>query len=315
MKRILHVVLFSSSILFTSQLSAQCTEIVRPTFRIITNESNVCERTISFDFIPQSNGQKSINLTVKVDGITVINDCYSFSHLKDIQTNYTSAPFSACNMAGIEVAISTFNSGSCGNVVSGSACGPTWYSSGGAPLPVLFSAFSVTRNKDLVTLKWETANEISNTGFAIERNTNGNWQQVGFIATLAMNGNSSDKLNYEFSEINTAKGMTQYRLKQVDIDGAGKYSDIRMIRGTEQDAKTSFFPNPSVNGHVNVVFADAATRDIAITDMAGRTVKQWNAFNSNSLQVTGLNTGMFSIRIINRATGTQTTEKIIVAAR
>ena len=315
MKRILFAVFFATALLFSRQSTAQCTEIVRSTFHIITDQSNVCLRTVTFDFIPQSNGEKSINLTVKVSGVTVINDCFSFDHLKDIQTNYTSAQFSACNMAAIEVAISTYNSGSCNSIVSGGICTPTWYSSGGAPLPVLFSAFSVARNKELVTLKWETANESNNTGFAIERNSNGNWQQVGFVATKAMNGNSNDKLNYEFSEININKGMTQYRLKQVDIDGAGKYTDIRMIRGTEQDAKTTIFPNPSVNGNVNVVFADASARDIAITDMAGRTVKQWNGFNSNSLQVTGLHTGMFSICIINRATGTQTTEKIIVAAR
>ncbi len=315
MKRILFAVLFATALLFSSQSSAQCTEIVRSTFHIITNELNVCQRSVTFDFIPRSNGNKSINLTVKVGGVTVLDDCFNFDHLKDIQTNYTSAQFAACNMAAIEVAISTFNSGSCNNVVSGGICGPTWYSTGGAPLPVLFSAFSVSRNKELVTLKWETATESSNSGFAIEHNAGGSWQQAGFVASQALNGNSSDKLNYEFSEINTNKGMTQYRLKQVDIDGAAKYSEIKAIRGTEQDAKITIFPNPSLDGNVNVVFTDATTRDISITDMAGRVIKQWNGFNSNSLQVTGLTTGMFSLRISNRITGTQTSEKIIVAAR
>lgn len=311
MKTYALAVLIATSTLFTSSLKAQCPIIVRTSFHIITDQNNPCLRSITFDFIGQSNGLSSINLTVTVSGITVINTCIDASHAKDEQKNYTSAQFTACDFATIGVSITPYTSGNCG----GTPCSETLSSIGGAPLPVLFSQFSVSRNKEFVTLKWETATEINNAGFAIERNMNGSWQQTGFVISRAYNGNSTDQLQYEFSEINNNMGITQYRLKQVDLNGVVKYSDTRVIRGTEQDAKTSVFPNPSVNGSVSLVFADASARDILITDMAGRTINQWNGFNSNSLQVKGLSTGMFSIRILHRATGAQSIEKIIVAAR
>ncbi len=313
MKRILPFLFSSVSFLISYHSNAQCTEIVRPTFHIITDGSNPCLRSVTFDYIPKNNGRAGISLTVTVNGSTVISECISFQHMKDIQTNYTSAEFTACNLLLVEVSITPFNGNQCQS--AGNGCSPTLFSSGGAPLPVLFSGFSVTRNRNLVTLKWETATEINNSGFVIERNSNGDWQQAGFVATQALHGNSSDQLSYEFSEINNNKSMTQYRLRQVDMDGAFKYSDIRAIRGTEQDVKTTVFPNPSVNGNVNLVFGGAGVRDIVITDLAGRTVKQWNGYNSNSLQVTGLGAGMFSIRISDRVSGSQSTEKIIVAAR
>lgn len=311
MKKAVLAVLFVAATLFTSIASGQCPIIVKSSFLIKTDQSNPCLRQVSFDFIGQSNGLASISLTVRVSNSTVINVCIDASHAKDVQKNYTTVFFTACDMATIGVSITPYTSGSCG----GTPCSSTLSSTGGAPLPVLFSAFSATRYKEMVNLKWETATEINNSGFAIERNNNGNWQQVGFVATQAPGGNSSDKLNYEFSEINYSKSMSQYRLKQIDFDGKANYSDIKLVRGTDQDAKTTLFPNPSINGTVNLVFDGSAIRDIAVIDMAGQIVKQYRGLNSNSLQVTGLNTGMFSVRILNRENGTQQTEKFIVAAK
>jgi len=311
MKKAVLAVLFVTATLFASIASGQCPLILKQTYQIITSQVNPCQRQVSFDYIGQSNGLSSINVTVRVNNAIVVNDCIDASHAKDIQKNYISGVFTACDMAAIGVTVTPYNTGNCSNT----PCSAPISSIGGAPLPVKFSAFSAIRIKDMVTLNWETATEINNAGFAIERNDNGNWQQVGFVASLAPMGNSSDKLSYEYSEVNYNKAMTQYRLKQVDIDGKAEYSDIKIVRGTSQDARTVLFPNPSSNGTVNLVFTDAAIRDIVISDMAGRSIRQWNGLNSNSLQVSGLNTGMFSVRIMNRETGTMSTEKFIVTAR
>ncbi|MFZ9386717.1 MAG: T9SS type A sorting domain-containing protein [Chitinophagaceae bacterium] len=311
MKKAVLAVLFVAATLSASISSAQCPIIVKTSFLIKTDLNNPCQRQVSFDFIGQSNGLSSINLTVRVGNSVALNVCIDASHAMNVQKNFTSAVFNACDLATIGVSITPYTTGNCG----GSQCSATLSSTGGAPLPVKFSAFSASRIKDQVNLKWETATEINNAGFAIERNDNGNWQQVGFVASKAPMGNSSDKLSYEFNDMNYNKTMTQYRLKQVDIDGKAEYSDIKIIRGTSQDARTVLFPNPSSNGTVNLVFDGSAIRDIAVIDMAGQIVKQYRGLNSNSLQVTGLNTGMFSVRIMNRETGTISTEKFIVTAR
>ena len=217
----------------------------------------------------------------------------------------------ACNIATVKVQVTPFTGSDC----NGSACAATLMSIGGAPLPVQFASFTAGRNGTSVQLKWETATEINNTGFAVERNTTGSWEQIGFVPTVAITGNSTEKPQYQLTDFNSSKSVSQYRLKQIDFNGTFDYSAIRAITGMGQDAKTIVYPNPSVNGKMTVVFADAAVRDIMIADMAGRVIKQWSGYNGNSIEITGLSTGMFSLQVYNRETASRSSEKLMVAGK
>ena len=185
------------------------------------------------------------------------------------------------------------------------------------PLPVSLRSFTATRNNSNVLLRWETATEINSRGFYIERNLGNNvWQTLGFVSTKAMNGNSSSLLNYEYPDINNAKGITQYRLRQIDIDGKQAYSPIRAVRAGGQKGKTIIYPNPSNDGKVNIVFADVnVIRDVSLTDMNGRVIKQWKGIANNNIQIDNLMAGFYTIRIIDTETGEQTVEKIVVKKR
>jgi hypothetical protein len=166
-------------------------------------------------------------------------------------------------------------------------------------------------------LKWETVTEENSRGFYIERNPGNNvWQTLGFVSTKAMNGNSSSLLNYEYSDINKATGITQYRLRQIDINGKHAYSPIRAVRAGSQKGKTIIYPNPSNDGKVNVVFADLNTiRDVSLMDMNGRVMKQWKGVTNNNIQIDNLTAGFYTVRIIDTETGEQTVEKIVVKKR
>ncbi|HMK16959.1 MAG TPA: T9SS type A sorting domain-containing protein [Chitinophagaceae bacterium] len=185
-------------------------------------------------------------------------------------------------------------------------------------LPVSLRSFTAVRNNSTVLLKWETVTEENSRGFYIERNLGNNtWQTLGFVSTKAIRGNSTSSLDYEYSDIsNTAKGITQYRLRQVDIDGKHAYSPIRAIRAGSQKGKTIVYPNPSSDGRVNVVFADVNTiRDVSLMDMNGRVMKQWKGVGNNNIQIDNLMAGFYTIRIIDTNTGEQTVEKIVVKKR
>jgi len=187
-----------------------------------------------------------------------------------------------------------------------------------APLPVTFKSFSASRtSKSNVSLKWETATETNNSGFVVLRNMgNGVWSPVTFIPSQAADGNSSSALTYTFTDLNSSKGITQYRIRQVDIDGRAKYSEIRAVRGYEQKAKLIVYPNPSRDGRVNVVFDDAeGTRDVSLMDISGRMIKQWKAVTGNTLEIENLGQGMYSLRVVVRETGEQSIEKIVVNNR
>jgi hypothetical protein len=136
---------------------------------------------------------------------------------------------------------------------------------------------------------------------------------AAFINSQAAGGNSTTPINYSFNDINANKGITQYRIKQVDIDGKEKYSEIRAVRGNEQKSKIIVYPNPSTDGRVNIVLAEEpGTRDITISDMSGRILKQWNAISSNTLQVQNLVSGLYFLRVTTKETGDQSVEKIII---
>ena len=188
-----------------------------------------------------------------------------------------------------------------------------------SPLPVTFKSFNANRiSRTNVALKWETATEVNNSGFAVQRNMGaGVWEVVSFIPTQATDGNSSVPLAYTFTDVaNSSRGITQYRIKQVDIDGRARFSEIKAVRGYEQSGKIIVYPNPSTNGRVNVVFDDVeGTRDVMLMDMSGRLVKQWKGVTGNLLQIDNLTQGMYSLKVINRDTGVLGIEKIVVNNR
>ena len=187
-----------------------------------------------------------------------------------------------------------------------------------ATLPVNLKSFTASRRSSYnVDLKWETAQEDNSKGFDVQRKlTNGGWQTIGFVETKAINGTSNSVLSYEFTDINNAKGITQYRLRQLDIDGKQSYSQIRAVRGEGQKGKTIVYPNPSSDGKVNVVFEDKeVSRNVSLIDMNGRMIKQWRNLSGNTLQIENLVTGFYTLRIINTETNEQIVEKIVVKNR
>jgi len=183
-------------------------------------------------------------------------------------------------------------------------------------LPVEMKIFTASRlqQTSAVNLKWTTSTEINNTGFEVQRNLgNNNWETVGFVNSLAPGGNSSSDINYSYNDLNTSKSVTQYRLRQVDIDTRSKFSAIRSVRGLDQKTGIIIYPNPSTDGKVNIVFEDKnSSRDISVIDMGGRTVKQIKNVTANSIQIDNLTPGMYTLRVFVPATGDQTVEKIVV---
>lgn len=185
-----------------------------------------------------------------------------------------------------------------------------------APLPVSFVSFNATRSASNVNISWSTASEQNNNGFAIERNIGGVWSEVAFVPTQAQFGNSDVLLNYAFTDLNTTKGITQYRIKQLDFNGKSKYSEIRSVRGDGQDVKLTVYPNPTSDGKVNIAFDDQkGVRNVSVLDMSGRTVRQMNGITNNNITIENLMPGMYTIRVTVPETGAQAVEKIIVNKR
>jgi hypothetical protein len=100
-----------------------------------------------------------------------------------------------------------------------------------------------------VELNWETATEINNYGFEIERAsartaTEKSWEKIGFVEG---HGNSNSPKFYSYTDKKIeASGNYNYRLKQIDIDGTFEYSDVveANLGAPESFELDQNYPNP-----------------------------------------------------------------------
>lgn len=99
-------------------------------------------------------------------------------------------------------------------------------------LPVNFKSFTVKRLSTKVDLVWETTWECNSRGFEIQRKvSDGEWQKVAFVFSQAPAGNSIVLLTYEYTDVNTGRSESQYRLRQIDNDLQTAFSEVRRIGG------------------------------------------------------------------------------------
>ena len=115
-------------------------------------------------------------------------------------------------------------------------------------LPVSLLSFTGKNNKNNNELIWQTASENSNHHFDVENSSEGtNFKKIGKVTGV---GNSSIINTYQFIDSNPFSGITQYRLKQTDIDGRFKYSPIIYINKALSNL-ISVYPNPA-SGVLNI---------------------------------------------------------------
>jgi hypothetical protein len=100
------------------------------------------------------------------------------------------------------------------------------------PLPVRLVKFSGAYNHSGVTLSWQTASEIDNEYFTVERAVDAlHFRPIGRHNGA---GNTKVRQNYTYTDVNPEAGINYYRLKQTDLDGTFSYSSIISVHANQQ---------------------------------------------------------------------------------
>ncbi|MDH3268343.1 MAG: T9SS type A sorting domain-containing protein [Ignavibacteria bacterium] len=141
-------------------------------------------------------------------------------------------------------------------------------------IPVELTSFTGNvNNLGQVVLNWQTATELNNQGFEIERRMESSeFRTIGFVEGA---GTVTETRNYSFIDKTADQGINYYRLKQMDFNGTYAYSDEVEVDVT---APLTFdlaqnYPNP-FNPSTNIKFSvpESGNVKLSVYNLVGEEV-------------------------------------------
>lgn len=178
-----------------------------------------------------------------------------------------------------------------------------------SPLPVSWKSFTAEKVEKSALLHWETASELNNSHFILERSLDAKTFEA--IEKVKGAGTSARTNSYKFMDENAFAFGNQrvyYRITQVDYDGQSSTSQVVSLDLEEgMDAEiNSVVPNPFAET-INVTFTLPAksTVTIEVIDVKGqayvtKAIEANSGFNQVNLQeTTGLPAGIYFLKLSN----------------
>jgi hypothetical protein len=177
------------------------------------------------------------------------------------------------------------------------------------PLPIDLVSFTGECLPNQIRLNWETASEINNDYFSIERSNDGiNWSEIGKIYA---DGNSSSSRKYFLDDFKRYNEISYYRLKQHDFSGISRgYSPISVKNCFDRNEVLSIYPNPAKNV-ININFNGKLEEitNTSIIDFFGRNIHQSLIYQS-VINTENFEDGIYFLHLMLKS-GTLTTKFLI----
>jgi len=182
-------------------------------------------------------------------------------------------------------------------------------------IPVELTTFDGMSRNNGIELFWETASEVNNDGFYVEKRNNDSedWNSIGFVKGA---GNSNSIKQYGFTDRQVQPFATyQYRLRQVDRDGSMACETFSQVvtltfEGQSELSLEQNVPNP-VADHTTITFTvpESNAVRLEVLDVFGNVVKtlvnetvnagsktiEWNAIDNNNNVVSS---GSYIVRLV-----------------
>ncbi len=161
-----------------------------------------------------------------------------------------------------------------------------------------------------VELVWQTASEINNDYFEIERSGSG--RDFEAIGEVKGNRTTSREMDYIYMDHQPLRGMNYYRLKQVDFDGGFSYSDIKAVDMAADIPVVTLSPNPTLD-YLSIQ-SDDEISEMKVFDTRGvdcTHLIRMNSTGSKSMEMNleVLASGFYIIHIKTRTQGVNVDER------
>ncbi|HYV95143.1 MAG TPA: T9SS type A sorting domain-containing protein [Chitinophagales bacterium] len=147
-------------------------------------------------------------------------------------------------------------------------------------LPIQLISFTAELDSNnTVGLKWETASELNNDYFAVERSPDG--ERFETIGKVGGHGTTAENHEYAFTDEHPMHGLNYYRIGQIDFNGSQTYSQVRMVEVNlpQTEIQLLVSPNPaSSNANIIMLVANDCNSvlEISMIDISGRIVFREN---------------------------------------
>jgi len=159
------------------------------------------------------------------------------------------------------------------------------------PLPIELVDFVATPLGSNVELNWTTLSELNNDYFTVDRSLSGvEFEEVGRVKGA---GTTTSVQTYSYVDTQPHHGLSYYRLKQTDFDGAITFSNVVKIDLTTP-TQIAVVPNPIARSTVATINYKGS---FAVFNSMGQRVLMIE--NSNELDTRGLPSGVYSIKSAN----------------
>ena len=163
------------------------------------------------------------------------------------------------------------------------------------PLPVELTSFSARVLSQSVRLDWETASELNNDFFAIERSQDAEgWND---IATVQGNGTTTQASQYQFFDNQPLSGVSFYRLRQVDFDGQFAFSNI--VRVDFRSAFIQAYPNPTSGTFTVIGLGSLGPLQIKVFNNLGQELKAYTTEGQDEvlIDISGFPQGIYILKV------------------
>lgn len=164
-------------------------------------------------------------------------------------------------------------------------------------LPIELISFTATPERDHVRLDWATATETNNEHFTIERSRDGS--DFHPVERIPGAGTSTQLITYSGFDRNALSGLSYYRLKQTDINGAFSYSHVLPVLGTAALDPIAV-PNPCAASQFQLG-GQVIGQQLDFHTLTGKLVRS-TLLNSNTVDRSGLPAGVYELRLVDPTT-------------
>ena len=184
-------------------------------------------------------------------------------------------------------------------------------------LPVELLGFSAECKDNYVELNWQTASEINNDYFEVEKSTDGiNFLSIGYVSGA---GNSNSVSTYSLQDFEQGTDLVYYQLKQVDFNGETSYSELVALDKCDDAIYeiSNVYYNSSKEIIIDYTVSKSEHIQVNLFDVQGKVVQQNEVTiyqNEDQLRIPLLNNldnAVYLVRIVSAVS--VDTKKIIIS--